>query len=80
MMTDSTRIDACDLPPNFPTESKVAATGPVEMISLAELERLHAHRILNAVGGDKLRAAEILGISRATLYRLLQTKVGIERR
>ena len=39
MMTDSTRIDACDLPPNFPTESKVAATGPVEMISLAELER-----------------------------------------
>jgi DNA-binding protein Fis len=50
------------------------------MISLAELERLHAHRILNAVGGDKLRAAEILGISRATLYRLLQTKVGIERR
>ena len=75
MMTDSTRIDACDLPPNFPTESKVA-----EMISLSELERLHAHRILNAVGGDKLRAAEILGISRATLYRLLQTKVGIERR
>jgi DNA-binding protein Fis len=50
------------------------------MISLAELERSHSHRILNAVGGDKLRAAEILGVSRATLYRLLQTRAGVEQR
>lgn len=78
MMTDSTRIDACDLPPNFPAGLKEAATGPVELISLAEVERSHAQRILNAVGGDKLRAAEILGISRATLYRLLQARGGVE--
>jgi transcriptional regulator with PAS, ATPase and Fis domain len=31
----------------------------------------YARRVLQAVGGDKLRAAEVLGISRATLYRLL---------
>jgi DNA-binding NtrC family response regulator len=41
------------------------------MISLDEMERLHARRVLDALGGDKLRAAEILGVSRATLYRLL---------
>jgi len=79
MMTDSDRIDACDLPADFPGGSKAAGTGPVDMISLAELERSHAHRILIAVGGDKLRAAEILGVSRATLYRLLQAKAGRER-
>jgi DNA-binding NtrC family response regulator len=72
MMTDSTQIDACDLPPDFHGGPKAAAVGSVEMISLAELERSHAHRILNAVDGDKVRAAEILGVSRATLYRLLQ--------
>jgi DNA-binding NtrC family response regulator len=74
MMTDSDRIDACDLPPDFPGGSRTAVggTGSVEMVSLAELERSHAHRILHAVGGDKVRAAEILGVSRATLYRLLQ--------
>jgi DNA-binding NtrC family response regulator len=80
MMTDSARIDACDLPPNFPGGSKVAAAGSVEMISLAELERQHAQRVLQAVGGDKLRAAEILGVSRATLYRLLQARAGIGQR
>ena len=80
MMTDSTQVDACDLPPNFPGGSKAAATGSVEMISLAELERSHAHRVLHAVGGDKLQAAEILGVSRATLYRLLQARAGVEQR
>ncbi len=75
MMTDSTRIDACDLPRDFPGGPKAAAAGPIELRSLAELARSHAHRIDNAVGGDNPRAAEILGISRATLLiRLLQAK------
>jgi DNA-binding NtrC family response regulator len=44
------------------------------LVSLEEIERLHARRVLDAVGGDKVRAAEILGVSRATLYRLLPAK------
>jgi DNA-binding NtrC family response regulator len=71
MMTDSSRIDACDLPPGVSTGAGPEMEGPVDMMSLEELEPMHARRVLQAVGGDKLRAAEILGISRATLYRLL---------
>ena len=71
MMTDSARIDAGDLPPSFSEEETAAAEGGVEMISLDEMERLHARRVLGAVNGDKVRAAAILGVSRATLYRLL---------
>jgi transcriptional regulator with PAS, ATPase and Fis domain len=77
MMTDSNRIDACDLPPGFSVAAEVAGDGAVEMISLDEMERLHARRVLDALGGDKLRAAEILGVSRATLYRLLAPKTVI---
>jgi DNA-binding NtrC family response regulator len=36
-----------------------------------EFERLHARRVLEPVSGDKLVAAQILQVSRATLYRLL---------
>jgi DNA-binding NtrC family response regulator len=74
MITDSTRIDACDLPESFSARAVSEMPGEAEMISLDELERLHARRVLDAVGGDKLRAAGILGVSRATLYRLLGAK------
>jgi two-component system, NtrC family, response regulator AtoC len=39
--------------------------------TLAELERRYAAQILSETGGNKTRAAEILGIDRKTLYRLL---------
>ena len=74
MMTDSTRIDACDLPASFSAPLKSSVEREPEMVSLEELERLHARRVLDAVGGDKVRAAEILGVSRATLYRLLPAR------
>ncbi len=74
MMTDSAQIDACDLPPSISAPSPGDEPPSTEMISLEELERLHARRVLEAVGGDKVRAAEILGVSRATLYRLLPVK------
>jgi DNA-binding NtrC family response regulator len=39
--------------------------------TLAEVEKRYAREVLDATGGNKTRAAEILGIDRKTLYRLI---------
>lgn len=39
--------------------------------TLAEIEHRYACEVLRATGGNKTRAAEILGIDRKTLYRLI---------
>jgi DNA-binding NtrC family response regulator len=41
-------------------------------LSLAEVERAYILEILRITGGNKSRAAEILGLDRKTLYRKLQ--------
>jgi transcriptional regulator with PAS, ATPase and Fis domain len=41
-------------------------------VALDELERLTIQRVFEKVGGDKEKARELLGISRATLYRKLK--------
>jgi DNA-binding NtrC family response regulator len=38
-------------------------------LTLEELERDHMRRILREVKGDKVRAAQMLGIHLSTLYR-----------
>jgi DNA-binding NtrC family response regulator len=46
-------------------------------MSLDELQKRHTIRVLARVGGNKSQAAEILGISRATIYQLLaQARTG----
>jgi DNA-binding NtrC family response regulator len=47
------------------------ASGKKGRPSLAELERRYAREVLRETGGNKTRAAEILGIDRKTLYRLI---------
>jgi DNA-binding NtrC family response regulator len=41
-------------------------------MTLEELEREHLRRVLNQVKGDKVKAAQVLGIHLSTLYRKVQ--------
>jgi transcriptional regulator with PAS, ATPase and Fis domain len=69
MMSDGPMIDICHLPPELSEPEAAGADSP--FLSLADVERNHVRRVMEMVGGNKLRAAEILGISRSTLYNLL---------
>jgi DNA-binding protein Fis len=41
-------------------------------LSLKELEKRYVLKVLQETGGNKKKASEILGIDRATLYRILE--------
>lgn len=45
--------------------------GAGDLRSLADVEREHVSRVLRGAGGNRTRAAEILGISRPRLRRLI---------
>jgi DNA-binding NtrC family response regulator len=72
MLAEGDLIDLTDLPEYLHTrESSHEGQG---LLTLEEVEKRHVHAILNQVGGNKQEAAEILGISRATIYRILSQK------
>jgi transcriptional regulator with PAS, ATPase and Fis domain len=71
MMAEKDFIDIRDLPEYLRKQAAPGAVEDEQLLPLDELERRHARRVLDRVGGNRVRAAEVLGISRATLYRLL---------
>jgi DNA-binding NtrC family response regulator len=72
MMTESDVIDVRDLPERVQNQAAAADADYEVLMSIDQLERRHAQRVLDHVGGNKVRAAEILGISRTHLYQLLK--------
>jgi two-component system response regulator HydG len=47
-------------------------TGDHKIYSLTELEKAHIQRVLGETGGHKIRAAQLLGIDRKTLYQKIK--------
>jgi two-component system response regulator HydG len=50
----------------------VDSEDPSDLLSMDEVERRYILRVLEAVGGNKTQAAEVLGFDRKTLYRKLE--------
>jgi DNA-binding NtrC family response regulator len=71
MMAEGDTIDVRDLPERFQSQVARSAGQDDDLMTLEEVDRRHVLRVLERVGGNKVQAAEILGVSRATLYRLL---------
>lgn len=70
----SAMIDVADLGLTVAGESADAAQSlPLGDRSLRAVERALIERVLGEVGGNKRRAAELLGINRATLYNKLRS-------
>lgn len=71
MMVEGKYLDINDLPEQFRGEFNDRLMTDDALLPLEEVEKRHVLRVLKQVGGNKVRAAEILGIGRATIYQLL---------
>ncbi len=71
MMAEGKFIDINDLPERLRAATRTDTSMDEALFSLEEVQRRHVMRVLERVGGNKARAAEILGVGRATIYQLL---------
>ncbi|MBV8207471.1 MAG: sigma-54-dependent Fis family transcriptional regulator [Acidobacteria bacterium] len=76
-LRNSSQIDIADLPPTLqprPAEQARPSAYPqrADVTQLEQVERVTIARVFEQVQGDKQRARQMLGISRATLYRKLK--------
>ena len=55
-----------------PDRFTMSADDATEIVSLEELERRYITRVITLLGGNKARAAQLLGLDRRTLYRKLE--------
>jgi two-component system response regulator HydG len=58
----------------------LSADDPSELVTVAELERRYTQRVLALVGGNKSRAARILGFDRRTLYRKMERETSADKK
>jgi transcriptional regulator of acetoin/glycerol metabolism len=71
MMCEDDAIDIRDLPEYLAAPSSPPQADDEGLLPMAEVHKRHALRVLAAVHGNKAEAARILGLHRATLYRLI---------
>lgn len=74
-------VDVDDLPGELLRDPRPPAPGPADtttlrplatLATLAEVERAHILRVVDACGGSQSEAARVLGIARTTLWRKLR--------
>jgi two-component system response regulator HydG len=74
-LTSYDTISVDDLPDKIRNHQEshiiVAGQDPSELVTLDEVERRYIARVMQAAGGNKSVAAQILGLDRKTLYRKL---------
>jgi transcriptional regulator of acetoin/glycerol metabolism len=76
ILAEGDTITTDDLPDSLLAAGKaVQASGPADPVrspdALESIERRHVGEVLRRHGGNKVHAAKALGISRRTLYRLI---------
>jgi DNA-binding NtrC family response regulator len=79
MMANGKFLDINDLPERIRVQSTAQSPTDEALFSLEEMQRRHVVRVLERVGGNKARAAEVLGVGRATIYQLL-SRMKLEKR
>jgi DNA-binding NtrC family response regulator len=67
-------IDVLDLPQNLqkPSNQAAATAESWQPLPLEEVRKQHIRRMLQLCGGNRVRAAQLLGIGRTSLYRHLK--------
>jgi two-component system response regulator HydG len=66
-------IDLGDLPEQLQHRSpRLPGDADWQPVSLDEVRKVHIQKVLNICNGNRLRAAQILGIGRTSLYRYLK--------
>ena len=68
LMCNSDQIDVQDLPEFVKTSGTETSQS---LLSLQEMEKRHLICVLDQLGGNRTEAAALLGIGRATVYRIL---------
>ena len=65
-------IDLLDLPEGLQQRPRNAEGEEWRPLSLEEVRKVHIRRVLDMCQGNRLRAAQVLGIGRTSLYRYLK--------
>ena len=72
MITERDTIDVRELPDYLQEEGSSGSSQDHKMMSMKDMELRHLHRVLEHADGNRGKAAGILGISRTTMYRILE--------